>query len=575
MSSVSPLELLRRGVGSYAPYLHPSGELYDPVFDQPTQYGTPYYAYCNAVLASRAAGEERTLYLTRAASGLDAALRHVEDTAAPPHASSFRREEGTTARRSHREFFWPPSLKTYAVLERLEWPETAAFAERIAAVDLSRAFRAEPPSNWAAVWLSGEWLRLRQGLSPYDGRTFDGWLRPFFEGSILLERGFYQEPGHSNSYDLFTRYHLLELLQEGYDGRWLEALERLMVTGFRRSLAVQLSDGSLASAHRSTGQTWTLGAQCAYFACAARYFEARDAEAGKAAWGAARRAFASLRRWERRGAPFSPVENCLPPAYRVGYESYTADGHYAPLALSFLATALEHGLHEAGAASPEPRLGLRHLEGDPLYRAVLHRGSYSVHVNAYPAPAYDAFGIVDLTTGPGRYLHFASSVRHVGSGLLYNLGLASRDAPGRAPLTVMAHQDFSLLLGIEAAEDPFGLRLEGRAKGQRYTYALEVRLAEDGVHVSEATAGYSSYKTLLIPYLRDPGTGVLTEPRRLPSALLLEHGSEQLEVAFTAPVASVLVLPYGYENRRGLCGLVRVDFADLLEGLSYRVSVVR
>lgn len=574
MSSVSPLELLRRGVESYAPYLHPSGELYDPVFDQPTQYGTPYYAYCNAVLASRAVGEERTLYLTRAASGLDAALRHIEDTAAPPHASSFRREEGTTARRNHREFFWPPILKTYAVLERLEWPETAASAERIAAVDLFRVFQAQPPSNWAAVWLSGEWLRMRQGLSPHNGETFDRWLAPFFEGPILLEQGFYQEPGHSNSYDLFTRYHLSELLQEGYGGRWLEALERLMVTGFQRSLAVQLSDGSLASAHRSTGQTWTLGAQCAYFAAAARFLEARGDESSEAAWGAAQRAFGSLRRWERPGGPFSPVENGLPPAYRVGYESYTADGHYAPLALAFLAASLEHGFQEVGAAPPEPRPSHRHLEGDPLYRAVLHRGPYSVHVNAYPAPAYDGFGIVDLTTGPGRYLQFASSVRHVGSGLLYNLGLAGRDAPGRTPLTVMTHQNFALLRGLEA-EGPFGLRLEGRAKGQRYTYALAVQLAEDGVHVSEATVGYLSYKTLLIPYLRDPGTGVLTEVRQLPSALLLEHGDEQLEIAFAESVTSVLVLPYGYENRRGLCGLVRVDFTDLRESISYRISVVR
>ena len=187
-------------------------------------------------------------------------------------------------------------------------------AARISRVDIGGAFAQRPPSNWAAVWLSGEWLRLREGLSPFSMERLDLWLDTFFETHILTEQGLYLEPGHPNSYDLFTRYHLADLLAEGYDGRRREDLEILMRTGLLRSLGVQLSDGSLASAHRSTGQTWTLGAQCAFFTHASNHFREQEPELARRAEEAAYRALSSFRRWQRDG-PYSPVENRLPPGH--------------------------------------------------------------------------------------------------------------------------------------------------------------------------------------------------------------------------------------------------------------------
>ena len=64
------------------------------------------------------------------------------------------------------------------------------------------------------------------------------------------------------------------------------------------------------------------------------------------------------------------------------------------------------------------------MEHDPTFRAVLHNGPYSLHFNACPAPDYDAFGVVDLTFGPGRFLQFVSSAKHLESGRLLNLGMA-------------------------------------------------------------------------------------------------------------------------------------------------------
>ena len=304
-------------------------------------------------------------------------------------------------RSNHRDFFWPPILKTFLILRDLGVEGAERFAGRISGVDIEAAFAKRPPSNWAAVWLSGEWLRLREGLSPFSMERMDLWLDTFFETHILTGQGLYQEPGHPNSYDLFTRYHLADMLMEGYDGRRREDLEILMRTGLLRSLGVQLSDGSLASAHRSTGQTWTLGAQCV--------LHARIQLLPRASGTCETRRGSRLPRplvvpALAAGRPRSCREPL--PGHRVGYEHYTADGHYANLAAAFLAVAVSNGLNRPFAEPSGRTRGFLLVEHDPTFRAVLHNGPYSLHFNARPAPDYDAFGVVDLAFGPGRFLQF-------------------------------------------------------------------------------------------------------------------------------------------------------------------------
>jgi hypothetical protein len=559
---------LRAAVESYAPYFQPSGEMHDPVFGEPTQYGTPYYAYCNAVLARAYGGERRSAYLDRAVRGLKAALDHVSDPGLPSTASGFDRATGAVTRSNHRDFFWPPILKTFGILKGLGAGGTADLARRISGVDIERAFAQRPPSNWAAVWLSGEWLRLREGLSPFSTETIDRWLDPYFDAHILIEKGLYQEPGHPNSYDLFTRYHLADMLMEGYDGRRREDLERLVRTGLQRSLGVQLSDGSLASAHRSTGQTWTLGAQCAYFTHAANYFRGRDQGLARDAQEAAHRALSSFLRWQRRGGLYSPVENLLPPGPRVGYERYTADGHYANLAAAFLAVAVYNGLDRPPIGPSDGRAASILIEHDPTYRAALRNGVYSLHVNARPAPAYDAFGIVDLTFGPGRYLHFASCAKHLESGRYFALGMAAPPGPG-------SQGDLALIGRMERDGPPVGMRLEARDRGSPYRYRLSARVETEGVYIHERTPGLGEAKTLLVPYLRDPGTGNLTHVRVEPGGVRLIHGCEEVEVSYGAPVKRVINLTGGFENRRGLCGLLRIEFRERGEGVSYRARATR
>ncbi|HVX44606.1 MAG TPA: hypothetical protein VHC49_12005 [Mycobacteriales bacterium] len=546
--------------------------MHDPVFAAPTQYGTAYHAYVNAVLAAHGPEEQRAEYADRALRGVDAALRHTENPQLPPTGSGFDRDTGSIlSAGNHRDFTWPPILKAYRILRDLGADRIADLGRRIAAVDIEASFRSRPPSNWSSVWLSGEWIRVQEGLSPNSTDAVDSWINGFFE-RIDLELGWYEEPGRPNSYDLFTRFHLLDLLAEGYAGAQADRLRTLLHSGLRRSLNVQMSDGSLPSAHRSAGQSWTDGVQIAYFTHAADLIG--DTELADRARSAGRRAFGSLARWQRPGGPFSPVQNLLPPTARVGYEGYTADAHYSNLALGFLANAIHCGF-EAGPIEPERAPSYR-VEQEPISRAVVHSGRTSVQVNAAPAPAYDGFGITDITFGPDRRLHFSSSVKSSFTGSFVNVGLGvRRNGPGRSKLVPLAGREHAVEGDIESSGSRVLVRSavadSGLDEWPSLDYQLQVDIVPDGVDVVESTPGLNSPKSVLVPYLRDAGAGVTTVVEEAADGAVLVHGGERIRITVDGPIEAVLDLPTGYENRRGLCGLLRIDLAGRTQSVRYRI----
>lgn len=566
--------MLGAGADSFANDLQDSGELHDPIFAAPTQYGTAYHAHVNAVLAAHAPEQRRAGYFDRALRGVDAALRHTENPQLPPTGSGFDRDTGSIASAgNHRDFTWPPILKAYRILRDLGGADEriADLGRRIAATDIAASFRSRPPSNWSSVWLSGEWIRVKEGLSPNSRDTVDSWVHAFFE-RVDFDLGWYEEPGRPNSYDLFTRFHLLDLLAEGYDGAQAERLRQLLHSGLKRSLSVQMSDGSLPSAHRSTGQSWTDGVQVGYFTHAAALIG--DADLAAQADAGAQRAFRSLARWQRPGGPFSPVQNLLAPTQRVGYERYTADAHYSNLALSFLANAIHCGFR-AAPVDPE-RPSSSRVEQAPISRAVLHAGRTSVQVNAAPAAAYDGFGITDITFGPDRRLHFSSSVKSVYTGDFINVGLGlRRNTPGRSKLVSVA--------GCEHVVDgpiaESGSRVQVRSKVEEsglddvpaFDYELQVEVSGTGVDVVEATPGTNSLKSVLVPYLRDSGAGALTTVEVTADGAVLTQGEERIRITVEGTIESILDLPTGHENRRGLCGLLRIDLAEPAESVRYRI----
>ena len=570
-----PARLLEAAVTSWSPHLQQDGTLHDPVFGTQTQYGTAYHAWCCAVLAGLPGTADRALQRERAVRALTAALAHTADPAAEPHASSFERRTASVAGRlNHRDFTWPPLLKTHLALSELGAPLDPALRERIAGVDVAASFRSRPPSNWAAVWMSGEWLRVRAGLSPTGPEQFDAWLDVFFAGGPTgfdLELGMYTEHGLPNAYDLFTRVHLVDLLVRGWAGRERARLEAFLVRGLRRSLAMQLSDGSMASGHRSTGQTWVLGAQVALFT-AHRLLGLGSAQELEAARLGAWRAYASLAQWQRPGGVFSPVQNVLPPQSRIGYETYTADGHYSPLAAAFLAGALTAGFGDDEPPTVEEldaRPAGAVAEGAPTHRGAAHRGRVSVAVHAAADDTYDASGPVDVTFGSGRRLQFVSAARHVDGGPWLVPGLATRTGPGAVPVTALCALPRRLLAPLRTREGAglgFEAELGGRdgdggtAAGRRHRWS--VRLTGQGVEVTEELVGWQGWRTLLVPYVRDTGSGPSTTAEPLDDGVLLTRGGERVRVRVAGAVERVSDLPHGYENRRGLCGLVRIDLAE-------------
>lgn len=600
---VDPIAVLDAGIDSYRPHLRDDGELTDPQFGVPTQYGTPYHAWGNAVLAAYGRRDRREDRIDAALRGLTASVAHVVDPASPPPWNGFDRATAAPfVNASHRDFFWPPILKTHALLHDLGADAAAldALWKQIQGVDVQATFRLRPPSNWAMVWCSGEWIRMVAGGSPHDPADMDGWLREFFDGrdgvGFRPELGFYAEHGLPNSYDLFTRFHLADLVVNGYDGALAGRVREFLTAGLRRSLAVQLSDGSLASAYRSTGQTWTVGAQIAYFRHCITLGLGTAAEREQAAE-AADRALVNLAQWQRTGhdgsgTEFSPVQNRLPGWRRVGYEAYTADGHYANLAMGFLATAVASGYRASDIPSGAPadldtRPASVLVEDEPLHRAVAHHGAVSVGVHAAPDPAYDGAGLVDVSFGSGRLLQLVSSVRHLSGGPWFNPGLAVRLLPGRTPTSVLSgltHRP-TRLEAIRGDDDAVGVALatvveggeDNPLAGWEYTMTVTLYGCRDhaGIDVVEATPGHPHHPTLFVPYPADLGDGLTTSVRFTDDGAVLElAGSdtpERLHVVVDAPITGAANLARDYENRRGACGVLRFDLDGPAESITWHL----
>lgn len=69
---MTAIDILRTAARSLDPCFREDGKVYDPVIGAPFQYGTPYHAVCNAVLALRGPEAEREMCLNKAVKGLEA-----------------------------------------------------------------------------------------------------------------------------------------------------------------------------------------------------------------------------------------------------------------------------------------------------------------------------------------------------------------------------------------------------------------------------------------------------------------------------------------------------------------------
>ena len=189
-------------------------------------------------------------------------------------------------------------------------------------------------------------------------------------------------------------------------------------------------------------------------------------------------------------------------------------------------------------------------------------------------PTYDASGLVDLTFGTGRSLVFVSAARHLEGGPWLVPGLALRDEPGASPVTPLGPLPRRLAAPLRADGD-LGLAFtaafdDGDLAGREHRWSAS--LTGSGVDVVETVPGWSGRRTLLVPYLHDRGDGVPTAVTRLADGVRFARGAEWVEVRVDGPLERSSVLPAGYANRRGLCGLVRLDLAGPGETLRWSVT---
>ena len=590
-----PLALLAEQLTRLSADMDGSGRVLDPLVNEPTQYGTAYFAYAAAVASAYGPAARQALVgdagwwvggagggrVGDAVRAMNASLDHLSDLNQSPWISGIDPVAGGTSRLSHRDFFWPAVMETFRRLREAQPQAAESWAERIAGIDIEATFITRPPSNWSAVWLSGEWLRMSMGLSPIGRDQFERWLGGMFEW-IDVEQGFFAEPGLPNAYDLFTRLHLLRLLEADYDGPLREALFQLAQNGVSRSLAVQLSDGSVASSHRSAGHAWTLTAQIALFTRSARLLGDRAPE-GLA--DAARLAFDVLSTCRRPDGSLNPVQNGHSHEQRIGYEGYSSDGHYTPLTLAFLAEAIDAGFdvtgndpqgntHAMNTRDEQPAI---RVDRDPIWRAVLRRGSLAAQVRGGEANDYDGVGLTDLTLGPARRLVWHGSFFAPGRKAdrpIINPGacLLERQDKAAVPVASCCASEPISLQKTAANEVTLCAR-----SGAGHRWSCTCTLEEDqSLSMTERTEDGAAIGAFVLPYLLSPvpGEGTRVEVDQPSTAgetrVVLTLGPECVVVTLFAEVDRVVHLNTGWASRRGEAGLLRFELADPHSQIRYQ-----
>ena len=150
-----------RARAALTPGLQSDGTLHDPVFGCPTQYGTAYYAWCCSVLPTASEADADESWRQRARRAFAAAVQHTRTRRRSPTPPGSTTGHSAWRPANDRDFTWPPIMKTL-----LGDPEPDhRLIDAVSGAGIAELFRTVPPSNWAAVWMSGEWLRINADLS--------------------------------------------------------------------------------------------------------------------------------------------------------------------------------------------------------------------------------------------------------------------------------------------------------------------------------------------------------------------------------------------------------------------------
>lgn len=252
----------------------------------------------------------------------------------------------------------------------------------------------DPVRNWALFTGVSEFYRFQMGL---------GGSMEFIETQIasqlqwLDENGMYKDNAEGEVhqpmvYDLVARGLFMLLLQNGYRGKYYEALDNLLRNTGLLQLNMLSVTGELAFGGRSNqflhNEAW-IAAICEYEA--ARYHrEGDDRQAGIFKW-AAQRAIENTKYWLAK-SPISHIKNRFPFDSMYGCEGYAYFDKYMITSASFYYAASM--VCDDSIAPIEPEETPFVWQTSPHFHKIFAKaGGYALEFDTNADPHYDASGL--------------------------------------------------------------------------------------------------------------------------------------------------------------------------------------
>jgi hypothetical protein len=526
-----------------------SGIIVDRYERRERQYATPAFA-CAAATVGRARRDENLI---------QRAVRAM-------HASCEALAAGTAADR-HPDFYTVMLMHADRVLapvahsgDRTRWRKT------LATIDARRIYRYQPTderlNNWNLVAASGEWMRHRAELAP-DATWVEASLDRQMEK--FTEHGLYRDPDDPLAYDHFARYYIVNLLEEGYEGRHAARLRELMDRAAWTSLLMQSPHGELPCGGRSAHHQWNEAEQAMTFEAAARRARrAGDRAAAGAFKRAARLSLQSVLRWTRPSGDLWVLKNRIDPGKRHGYERYSFHSQYNLLAVAKLAVAYAHAddrIDERPAAADTG--GFAFALEPAFHKIFANAGGAYVEIDTRADARYNPTGVLRLHhPAVGSPLPFSDGVTAKNAyqlpstpGRSLALGPAWRDDAGE--WHALADHDRDTLedadLNIVSAS-PQRVEIEVRYRGKLRGGATSVRehivLAHDRVEIAHHVDGNVTSVRQQWPLLVSDGSRQMSIEVAGRRAMVMhaDLGRVTFDAAGDGPVATRLGVSEPFRN---------------------------
>jgi rhamnogalacturonyl hydrolase YesR len=316
------LDLIRANVNYFRQFQDAQGAIMDPYEKKESPSATSAYALCAATLVRFDAAQDL----------VNSALRAMDWTLyslGQEKASSYQ-GEAVTPFLTHAIPLLEQSVGNIKVVK---WKRRLLFDPRAIYKDAAK--------NGSAMALDGESMLYSMGLRD-DPSYVDSSLKK--HERFFTPLGLYKDIAHPGiPYDLFTRMWFTDMMASGYSGNMGTSLSERLRQGALTTLFLQSPAGELPTGGPGSQYQWNEAQLCALFECNALFAHAeRNAILAGVFKRAARRAFLSLKRWQRPTGELFIVKNRLSPDLRHGYDAESSFSGDNLSAVAMMALAYEY-----------------------------------------------------------------------------------------------------------------------------------------------------------------------------------------------------------------------------------------